>query len=73
MLEININTPALLFPAITLLMLAFTNRFLSLASLVGKLHTEIYYWSKRKKHFNKNIKYSYPLKTYTLYARLRYF
>ena len=40
MTEININTPALLFPAITLLMLAYTNRFLSLASLVRKLHTE---------------------------------
>jgi hypothetical protein len=40
MIEININTPALLFPAITLLMLAYTNRFLSLASLVRKLHSE---------------------------------
>ncbi len=40
MIEININTPALLFPAITLLMLAYTNRFLSLASLVRKLHAE---------------------------------
>ncbi len=40
MLDININTPALLFPAITLLMLAYTNRFLSLASLVRKLHVE---------------------------------
>lgn len=40
MIEININTPALLFPAITLLMLAYTNRFLSLASLVRKLHEE---------------------------------
>lgn len=40
MIEISINTPALLFPAITLLMLAYTNRFLSLASLVRKLHAE---------------------------------
>ena len=40
MIEININTPALLFPAITLLMLAYTNRFLSLASLVRKLHSD---------------------------------
>ncbi|NOT91405.1 MAG: DUF2721 domain-containing protein [Ferruginibacter sp.] len=39
-MEININTPALLFPAITLLMLAYTNRFLSLAALVRKLHEE---------------------------------
>lgn len=34
----SINTPALLFPAITLMMLAYTNRFLGLASLIRKLH-----------------------------------
>jgi Protein of unknown function (DUF2721) len=48
MLDININTPALLFPAITLLMLAYTNRFLSLASLVRKLHTEYINGQKEK-------------------------
>ena len=37
-MEINITTPALLFPAISLLLLAFTNRFLALASLVRQLH-----------------------------------
>lgn len=40
MIDIDINTPALLFPAITLLMLAYTNRFLSLATLVRSLHDE---------------------------------
>lgn len=34
----TINTPALLFPAISLIMLAYTNRFLALASLVRNLH-----------------------------------
>jgi uncharacterized membrane protein len=34
----NINTPALLFPAISLIMLAFTNRFLALANVVRALH-----------------------------------
>jgi hypothetical protein len=48
MLEISINTPALLFPAITLLMLAYTNRFLSLAALVRKLHTEYTHGEKEK-------------------------
>jgi cellobiose-specific phosphotransferase system component IIC len=48
MLEININTPALLFPAITLLMLAYTNRFLSLAALVRKLHEEYNRGEKEK-------------------------
>ena len=37
-MEINITTPALLFPAISLLLLAYTNRFLTLASLIRALH-----------------------------------
>jgi len=36
--EFSINTPALLFPAITLLMLAYTNRFLALATLIRDLN-----------------------------------
>jgi len=55
MLEININTPALLFPAITLLMLAYTNRFLSLAALVRKLHDE-YNRGEKEKHILLQIK-----------------
>lgn len=39
-MQISINTPALLFPAITLLMLAYTNRFLALATLIRNLHTK---------------------------------
>lgn len=38
MIEISINTPALLFPAITLLMLAYTNRFLAIANRIRSLH-----------------------------------
>lgn len=53
MIEININTPALLFPAITLLMLAYTNRFLSLASLVRKLHEEYNRGEKEKNILNQ--------------------
>jgi hypothetical protein len=37
-MEIDLTTPALLFPAISLLLLAYTNRFLSLAALVRSLH-----------------------------------
>lgn len=36
--EVNLTTPALLFPAISLLMLAYTNRFLALAALIRSLH-----------------------------------
>jgi len=39
-MEITINTPALLFPAISLIMLAYTNRFLALATLVRTLHSK---------------------------------
>jgi hypothetical protein len=39
-MEITLNTPALLFPAISLLMLAYGNRFVALANLVRKLHAE---------------------------------
>lgn len=37
-MDISMNTPALLFPAISLIMLAFTNRFLALANVVRTLH-----------------------------------
>jgi hypothetical protein len=39
-MEININTPALLFPAVSLILLAYTNRFLAIASLVRNLHRQ---------------------------------
>lgn len=37
-MELNLTTPALLFPAISLLLLAYTNRFLAVASLIRGLH-----------------------------------
>lgn len=37
-MELELSTPALLFSAITLLMLAYTNRFLALAGLIRNLH-----------------------------------
>ncbi|MCY7330608.1 MAG: DUF2721 domain-containing protein [Saprospiraceae bacterium] len=36
-MELTIQTPALLFPALSLLLLAYTNKFLSIASLIRKL------------------------------------
>lgn len=35
----ELTTPALLFPAISLLLLAYTNRFLVLAQLIRQLHS----------------------------------
>lgn len=34
----DLTTPAVLFPAISLLLLAYTNRFLALAALIRSLH-----------------------------------
>ncbi|MBK1441733.1 DUF2721 domain-containing protein [Parapedobacter sp. ISTM3] len=39
-MNITFNTAALLFPAISLIMLAYTNRFLALAALVRSLHAK---------------------------------
>lgn len=36
-MELTIQTPALLFPALSLLLLAYTNKFLAIASLIRKL------------------------------------
>ena len=58
-MEITINTPALLFPAISLIMLAYTNRFLALAIRVRSLHAE-YINGDRKDVLHgqiKNLKY----------------
>lgn len=38
--ELSLTTPALLFPAISLLLLAYTNRFLAVASLTRQLHSQ---------------------------------
>lgn len=37
----TIQTPALLFPAVSLLMLAYTNRFFGITSVIRKLHTDM--------------------------------
>ena len=44
----NLTTPALLFPAISLLLLAYTNRFLTLAGLVRSLRDR--YSTTRETH-----------------------
>nr|WP_309688499.1 DUF2721 domain-containing protein [Armatimonas sp.] len=37
-MDISLTTPALLFPAVSLILLAYTNRFLALAALTRSLH-----------------------------------
>lgn len=54
-MELSITTPALLFPAISLLMLAYTNRFLALASLIRHLHDK-YKKEPDQKHIVQQIR-----------------
>ena len=49
-MELTLTTPGLLFSAISLLLLAYTNRFLSLAALIRELH------SRYKKDGDKGAK-----------------
>src|SRR5512143_956842 len=37
-MEISLTTPALLFPTVSLLLLAYTNRFLTIATIIRNLH-----------------------------------
>ncbi len=39
-MSLEVSTPALLFPAISLLFLSYTNRFLHLAALIRQLHSD---------------------------------
>jgi hypothetical protein len=55
-LEFSINTPALLFPAITLLMLAYTNRFLALATLIRNLHAQYKQVGEEREIIREQIK-----------------
>jgi hypothetical protein len=52
-IDLPLTTPALLFPAISLLLLAYTNRFLTLANLVRSLRDR--YESKHEEHVRGQI------------------
>jgi len=54
-MDLSITTPALLFPAISLMMLAYTNRFLALASLIRNLHAQ-YKKEPAEKHLIQQIR-----------------
>ncbi len=54
-MELSITTPALLFPAISLLMLAYTNRFLAIANLIRSLHAK-YKQDPDEKHLIAQIR-----------------
>ena len=62
-MELTVNIPALLFPAISLIMLAYTNRFLALSSRVRVLHDKYQTQEQRHLVFSqiKNLKYRLKL------------
>jgi len=39
-MEFTLTTPAVLFPAISLLLLAYTNRFVAISAVIRRLHAE---------------------------------
>jgi hypothetical protein len=39
-MDLTIQTPALLFPALSLLLLAYTNKFLAIANLIRRLYSD---------------------------------
>ncbi|MGE5943697.1 MAG: DUF2721 domain-containing protein [Flavobacteriales bacterium] len=51
--ELTLTTPAVLFSAISLIMLAYTNRFLAYAAVVRNLHDK--YLEKKDKQLIKQI------------------
>jgi uncharacterized membrane protein YbjE (DUF340 family) len=53
-MELSINTPALLFPTVSLILLAYTNRFLAVAALIRKLSDE--YKHKEDKRLGDQIR-----------------
>ena len=62
-MELSVNIPALLFPAISLIMLAYTNRFLALSNRVRALHDKYQQEENRLVIFRqiKNLKYRIKL------------
>jgi hypothetical protein len=62
-MELSVNIPALLFPAISLIMLAYTNRFLALSNRVRMLHDKYQVIEQRHVVFGqiKNLKYRIKL------------
>lgn len=46
-MELSIQTPALLFPAVSLLLIAYTNKFLAIATLIRKLVSD---YEEQQKH-----------------------
>jgi hypothetical protein len=62
MYEITISTPALVFPALSVLMLAYTNRFIAISKRVRALHGE--HKNNPQRNLAKQIK--------SLHRRLNY-
>lgn len=61
-MQLELSTPALLFPAITLLLLAYTNRFLAIANLIRGLN---------KRQHEMNGENSVPIREQIKNLRLR--
>jgi len=54
LMELTIQTPALLFPAVSLLLIAYTNKFLAIANLIRKLISD--HEKKQQRHLLRQIR-----------------
>jgi len=61
-MKLELSTPALLFPAITLLLLAYTNRFLAIANLIRGLY---------KRQMETNVESRMPIREQIKNLRIR--
>jgi hypothetical protein len=52
-MDLSIQTPALLFPAVSLLLIAYTNKFLAIANLIRKLVSD--YGQNKQTHLFSQI------------------
>lgn len=69
--ELTLTTPALLFPTVSLVLLAYTNRFLAVAALIRKLAAE-YQTKKRQKAGGSNSKPTHTRAADSRYANAQH-
>jgi hypothetical protein len=54
-MELTIQTPALLFSAVSFLLIAYTNKFLAIANLIRKLYSDYREHPEEHAHLRKQI------------------
>ena len=71
-MTLEINTPAVLFPTVSLLLLAYTNRFLALTAIVRQMDSsgEIEHEFYQVKNLRKRLKYIKRMQYFGVFSLL---